>query len=55
MIADILAAMGEILDEVRARYPGVERWHEEIPHAGDFDDLLSHLRDLERRKAKDPD
>src|SRR4051812_40052012 len=52
-IADILAAMGEIHGEVRARYAGVERWHEEIPHAGDFDDLLTQLRDLEERNARD--
>lgn len=55
MIADILAAMGEILDEVRAHYPDVEPWHEEVPRAGDFDDLLTRLRDLEKRKANDPD
>jgi hypothetical protein len=54
MIADILAAMGEIHGAVRAHYSGVERWHEEVPHAGDFDDLLSHLRELEGRKARDP-
>ena len=54
MISEVLAAMGEIHDEVRAYYPGVEPWHEEVPLTGDFDDLLSRLRDLEERTAKDP-
>ena len=54
MVADILAAMGEIHVAVRDHYAGVERWHEEVPHSGDFDDLLTHLRELEGRKARDP-
>ena len=54
MVEDILSAMGEILDELRAHYPGLEDQHEDVPHAGEFEELMSHLRDFEGRRANPP-
>src|SRR3954453_3662815 len=36
MVEDTLSAMGEILDELEAHYPGMEERHEDAPHAGEF-------------------
>ena len=46
MVEDILSAMSEILDELRAHYPGLEEQHEDVSHAGEFEELVSHLRGL---------
>jgi hypothetical protein len=56
MIDDVLSALGEVLLEVQAHYTGAEELHKEVTHAhaGDFDQLVSHLRDLELRTANDP-
>ena len=54
MVEDILSAMSEILDELRAHYPGLEEQHEDVSHAGEFDELVSHLRDFEERRANPP-
>lgn len=54
MVEDILSAMSEILDELRAHYPGLEEQHEDVSHAGEFEELVSHLRDFEERRANPP-
>jgi hypothetical protein len=54
MVEDILSAMGQILDELRAHYPGLEEQHEDVSHAGEFEELMSHLRDFEGRRANPP-
>ena len=51
MVEDILSAMGRILDELRAHYPGLEEQHEDVSHPGEFEELMSHLRDFEGRRA----
>ena len=54
MVEDILSAMSEILDELQAHYPGLEEQHEDVPHAGEFEGLMSHLRAFEERRANPP-
>jgi hypothetical protein len=54
MVEDILSAMSEILDELQAHYPGLEEQHEDVSHAGEFEELVSHLRDFEERRANPP-
>jgi AbiU2 len=54
MVEDILSAMGEILDELRAHYPGLAERHEDVSHAGEFEELVSHLRGVEERRADPP-
>jgi hypothetical protein len=54
MVEDILSAMSEILVELRAQYPGLEEQHEDVSHAGEFEQLVSHLRDCEERRADPP-
>src|SRR3954462_7682556 len=54
MVEDTLSAMSEILDELQAHYPGMEEHHEGASHAGEFEQLLSHLRDYEERLADPP-
>jgi hypothetical protein len=51
MIEDILTAMSEILEKLRVHYPGLEEQHRDVAGAGEFDELVSHLRDLEERQA----
>src|SRR4051794_18120301 len=52
MIGDLLAAMGEVLAELRAHYSGVAELPEDAARPGDFDELLGHLRELEALRAK---
>ena len=47
--------MSEILDELQAHYIGVEQLPEDASHAGDFEELMADLRDLESRRAKSSD
>src|SRR3954462_6389292 len=54
MVEDILSAMSEILDELEAHYPGLQERHEDVSHAGEFEQLVSHLRDYEGRRADPP-
>jgi hypothetical protein len=54
MVEDILSAMGEVVDELQAHYPGLEGRHEDVSHAGEFEELVSHLRDSEERRANPP-
>jgi hypothetical protein len=54
MVEDTLSAMSEILDELEAHYPGLEKHHEDASHAGEFEQLVSHLRDYEGRRADLP-
>jgi hypothetical protein len=54
MVEDTLSAMGEILDELEAHYPGLQEQPEDVPHAGEFEQLVSHLRDCEGRRANPP-
>jgi hypothetical protein len=54
MVEDILSAMSEILDELEAHYPGLQERHEDVSHAGEFEQLVSHLRDFEERRANPP-
>jgi hypothetical protein len=54
MVEDTLSAMSEILDELEAHYPGLEVQHEDVSQAGEFEELVSHLRDYEERGANPP-
>ncbi len=54
MVEETLSAMGEILDELEAHYPGLQEQHEDASHAGEFEQLVSHLRDYEGRRANPP-
>jgi hypothetical protein len=54
MVEDTLSAMSEILDELRAHYPGLEAQHEDVSHAGGFEELISHLRSYEERRVNPP-
>ncbi len=51
MIEDVLSAMSAVLSELRAQYTGIEVLPDDVPHAGDFEELLSHLRVLEKQRA----
>ena len=55
MIEDVLSGMGEVLKELQAHYSGVAELHEGVAQPGDFDELLSHLRQFERLSAKPGD
>jgi hypothetical protein len=55
MVEDVLSAVSEILKELQAHYTGLEELHKDVSHAGDFEELVSHLRDLEKRRANPSD
>jgi AbiU2 len=55
MVEDVLSAVGEILKELQTHYTGLEELHKDVSRAGDFEELVSHLRDLEKRRANPSD
>ncbi len=50
MVEDVLAAMGEILEDLQGHYTGLDTLQEDASPSGDFRELVSDLRDLEARK-----
>ena len=52
MIEDVLSAMAEVLQGLRAHYSSVADLPEDGARPGDFDELVGHLRELEALRAK---
>jgi hypothetical protein len=55
MVEDVLSAVRQILMELQGQYTGLEELHKDVSRAGDFEELLSHLRDLEKRRGNPTD
>jgi len=55
MVEDVLSAVRQILTELQGHYTGLAELHKDVSRAGDFEDLLSHLRDLEKRRGNPTD
>jgi AbiU2 len=55
MIEDVLSAMSDVLVELQAHYSSVAGLKEDVAQPGDFAELVDHLRELERLRAKSSD
>jgi hypothetical protein len=52
MIEDVITAMGEIMEQLRAHYTSVAELPEDVALPGDFDELVAHLREFETVRTK---